>query len=140
MVLFLQALVLEGNIQLVMLGIGVGLAATLLIGLITFKLQAHLPYMQMLVITGMMIGAVLLIMIGKTVHVLQVVGWLPTSPIGSIVLPYWSGTWLGTYATWEGVLLQFVAGAFVIGSYYFAEGKRTGKPGSLLKRAFNFKR
>jgi len=139
-VLFLQALVLEGNIQLVLLGIGVGLAATLLIGLITFKLQAHLPYMQMLVITGMMIGAVLLIMIGKTVHVLQVVGWLPTSPIGSMVLPYWSGTWLGTYATWEGVLLQLVAGVFVIGSYYFAEGKRTGKPVSLLKRAFNFKR
>ncbi|MEA5079976.1 MAG: FTR1 family protein [Anaerolineaceae bacterium] len=139
-VLFLQALVLEGNTQLVLLGIGVGLAATLLIGLVTFKLQAHLPYMQMLVITGMMIGAVLLIMIGKTVHVLQVVGWLPTSPIGSIVLPFWSGTWLGTYATWEGVLLQFVAGVFVVGSYYFAEGKRTGKPVSLLKRALNFKR
>jgi high-affinity iron transporter len=139
-VLFLQALVLEGNPQLVLIGIGVGLAATFLIGLVTFKLQAHLPYMQMLVITGMMIGAVLLIMIGKTVHVLQVVGWLPTTPIGSMTLPFWAGTWLGTYATWEGVLLQFVAGVFVVGSYYFAEGKRTGKPASLLKRALNFKR
>lgn len=139
-VLFLQALVLEGNPQLVLIGIGAGLAVTFLIGLTTFKLQAHLPYMQMLVITGMMIGAVLLIMIGKTVHVLQVVGWLPTSPMGSITLPYWTGTWLGTYATWEGVLLQIVAGVFVVGSYYFAESKRTGKPVSLLKRAVNFKR
>lgn len=139
-VLFLQALVLEGSSQLVLIGIGLGLAVTLLIGLVTFRLQAHLPYMQMLVITGMMIGAVLLVMIGKTVHVLQVVGWIPTSPIGNISLPYWAGTWLGTYATWEGVLLQVVAGVFVIGSYYFAEGKRKGKHASLLKRALNFKR
>lgn len=139
-VLFLQALVLESSTSLVLIGIAVGLAATLLIGWVTFRLQAHLPYMQMLVITGMMIGAVLLIMIGKTVHVLQVVGWLPTTPLGSITLPYWMGTWLGTYATWQGILLQLLAGVFVIGSYYFAEGARKGKSVSLFRRALNFKR
>jgi high-affinity iron transporter len=139
-VLFLQALVLESSAQRVLIGIGVGLAVTLLIGLITFKLQARLPYMQMLVITGVMIGGVLLVMMGKTVHVLQVVGWLPTTPIGGLSLPYWAGTWLGTYATWQGVLLQLAAGLFVVGSYYIAEGSRRGKSASLFKKAFLWKR
>ncbi len=139
-VLFLQALVLESNTSLVMIGIAAGLVLTLLIGWITFRLQAHLPYMQMLVITGVMIGAVLLVMIGKTAHVLQVVGWLPTTPLGNLSLPYWMGTWLGVYATGQVLLLQFVAGIFVIGSYSLAESKRSGKSHSLLKRALTFKR
>jgi high-affinity iron transporter len=96
--------------------------------------------MQMLVITGVMIGGVLLVMMGKTVHVLQVVGWLPTTPIGGLSLPYWAGTWLGTYATWQGVLLQLAAGLFVVGSYYIAEGSRRGKSASLFKKAFLWKR
>ena len=37
-------------------------------------------------------------------------------------LPYWAGLWLGTFATWEGVLLQIIAVGFVLGSYFVAEG------------------
>jgi hypothetical protein len=80
-----------------------------------------LPYKKMLIVTGVMIGAVLLIMVGNTVHVLQVVGWLPLHPIRSIQLPYWTGMWFGLYATWEGLALQVVAAVFVIGSYVLAE-------------------
>jgi high-affinity iron transporter len=60
-------------------------------------------------------------MVGKTVHVLQVVGWLPIHAIAGLSLPYWLGTWFGVYATWEGLGLQALAGTFVIGSYYLAE-------------------
>jgi high-affinity iron transporter len=83
--------------------------------------------MNMLIITGVLIGGVLLVMVGKTTHVLQVVGWMPTNPIQGVILPYWLGTWFGTYATWEGVLLQLVSAGFVIGSYYLAEGLRKKK-------------
>ncbi|HRW06567.1 MAG TPA: FTR1 family protein [Caldilineaceae bacterium] len=128
-VLFLQALVLEGGIAIVVLGTLIGLAATLLIGLIIFRLQVRLPYKKMLIVTGIFIGVVLLTMVGNTVHVLQLVGWLPLHPIRFLTLPYWLGMWFGLYATWEGIVLQVMAGAFVIGSYFVAENmqKRTIK-------------
>jgi len=120
-VLFLQALVLEGGVGVVLLGVVVALLAVGLVGLITFKLQVNLPYKKMLIFTGILIGGVLLVMVGNTVHVMQVIGWLPIHPIGNITLPYWLGTWFGLYATWEGISLQFAAAAFVIGSYLLAE-------------------
>jgi high-affinity iron transporter len=63
-------------------------------------------------------------MVGSTVHVLQVVGWLPIHVIPGLDLPYWLGTWFGVYATWEGFGFQLAAMVFVIGSYYLAEGLR----------------
>jgi high-affinity iron transporter len=126
-VLFLQALVLEAGTPTVLGGVALGLAGTLLIGLLVFVLQAKLPHKKMLIATGIMIGAVLLIMVGNTAHVLQVVGWLPIHPIRGLALPYWSGLWLGLYATWEGIGLQVAAGAFVIGSYLLAEQIQHGR-------------
>ena len=132
-VLFLQALVLESGTGLVLAGVTIGFLATILVGIVTFKLQTRLPYMNMLVITGILIGGVLLVMVGKTVHVMQVVGWMPTNPIQGIMLPYWVGTWFGTYPTWQGVGSQLAAAAFVIGSYYLAEGLRKGKLKAMTK-------
>ncbi|MCU0492221.1 MAG: FTR1 family protein [Chloroflexaceae bacterium] len=120
-VLFLQALVLEAGPATVLAGIGVGLLGTLLIGLVVFAMQAKLPYKKMLIVTGILIGAVLLQMVGNTVHVMQVVGWMPLHPIRWLELPYWSGFWFGLYATWEGIAFQASAATFVIGSYYLAE-------------------
>lgn len=123
-VLFVQALVLEAGAWTVLQGVMLGLAAVLIVGWLTFKFQSRLPYKRMLVITGILIGAVLLIMVGNTVHILQVVGWMPIHPIRTLTFPFWTGLWLGLYSTWEGILLQAVAAAFVIGSYYLAEGQR----------------
>src|SRR6185503_15233957 len=105
-VLFLQALVLEGGSAIVLSGVALGLAATLLVGVLTFKLQARLPHKKMLIATGVMIGVVLLVMVGNTVHVLQVVGWLPIHLVANVTLPYWTGLWFGLYPTWEGLGLQ----------------------------------
>jgi high-affinity iron transporter len=123
-VLFLQALVLEGGLAVVLGGVVLGLAATILVGIVTFSLQTRLPYKKMLIVTGIMIGGVLLVMVGNTVHVLQVVGWLPIHPITALPLPYWTGVWFGLYPTWEGILLQAAAAVFVIGSYYLAEWQK----------------
>lgn len=120
-VLFLQALVLEAGAWTVIQGTALGMAGVLGIGWLTFKLQSRLPYKRMLVVTGVLIGVVLLVMVGNTVHVLQVVGWLPIHPVRWLTLPYWSGLWFGLYPTWEGFGLQAAAAAFVIGSYVLAE-------------------
>ncbi len=123
-VLFLQALVLEGGLTVVLSGVAMGLVATALIGVIPFTVQARLPYKKMLIVTGLMIGGVLLVMVGHTVHVMQVVGWLSIHLVPSLTLPYWTGIWFGLYPTWEGIGLQAVAAIFVIGSYYLAEWQK----------------
>jgi high-affinity iron transporter len=123
-VLFLQALVLEAGLATVLLGTAVGLVGTLVVGLAVFALQAKLPGKKLLVATGVMIGLVLLVMVGNTVHILQVVGWAPITPIRGVSLPAWAGLWFGVYPTWEGIGLQVAAAVFVIGSYLLAERRR----------------
>jgi high-affinity iron transporter len=120
-VLFLQALVLEAGAGVVLSGVALGLGGTLLVGFIVFALQSKLPYKKMLIVTGVMIGVVLLQMVSNTIHVMQVVGWMSIHPIRWLELPYWVGIWFGLYATWEGIGLQIGAAVFVIGSYLLAE-------------------
>ena len=123
-VLFLQALVLEGGVPVVLMGVLCSSIAVALVGMLVFRLQKNLPYMKILVVTGILIGSVLLQMVGSTVHVLQVVGWLPIHVMQGLDLPYWLGTWFGLYPTWEGLIFQAAAMIFVIGSYVLAEGMR----------------
>ncbi len=131
-VLFMQSLVLEAGLSIVLQGVALGLVGVAIVGVITFTLQRKLPYKKMLVVTGVMIGFVLLTMVGNTVHVMQVVGWLPINPIIGVNLPLWMGQWLGLFATWQGIGFQIAAAAFVIGSYVWAEhmnkGRRESKP------------
>ncbi len=131
-VLFLQALVLEAGVGSVLLGVGLGLVAVLAVAVLVFALERKLPHRKMLIATGVLILAVLVVMVGQTVQVLQVVGWLPVHPISGLQLPYWAGLWLGVYPTWEGLGAQLVALAFVLGSYFLAEGMRTRKRRRIL--------
>lgn len=96
------------------------MAGVLAVGWITFRFQSRLPYKRMLVVTGALICAVLVVMVGNTVHVMQVVGWMPIHPLRWLALLYWMGLWFGVYPTWEGLGMQ-AAALFVIGSYFLAE-------------------
>ena len=133
-VLFLQALALDAGPAIVLQGVALGAIAVVIVGIITFKVQARLPYKKMLVWTGVLIGVVLVTMVGKTVHVMQAVGWLGITPIQGLVLPYWAGLWFGLYATWQGIIAQVGAATFVIGSYYLAEGMQTKRRKTLVAR------
>ncbi len=90
----------------------------------TILLERKLPHRKMLIVTGILMTWVLVILVGTTVQTFQVVGWLPVSPIEGLRVPYWAGTWLGIYPTWQGVLGQVGAAAFVVGSYLAAEHVR----------------
>jgi high-affinity iron transporter len=122
-VLFLQALQLSSGTGVVLAGVGLALVATAAVGLITFKLEQHLPYKRMLVATGALIALVLVVLVGNTMRTLQGVGWLPITPI-DVELPLWAGTWFGLFPTVETLGAQAVAFVFVIGSYFLAEWVR----------------
>jgi high-affinity iron transporter len=131
-VLFLQALTLEAGSAPVIQGVLLGGLAVGAVGFLTFRFQRRLPYRKMLVWTGVLIGAVLVTLVGNTIHVMQVVGWIPISPIRGVIFPAWLGVWFGVFATWQGILAQVGAATFVIGSYYLAEyqasKRRTSHP------------
>lgn len=119
-VLFLQALELNSGLAVVLEGVLLGAIATGVVAVATFKLERKLPYRKMLIVTGVLLTVVLMIMMGKTVRVMQGVGWVPITPI-DIDPPYWTGIWLGIFPTVETIAAQLAGGVFVIGSYFFAE-------------------
>ena len=125
--LFLQSLELSAGLGPTVAGALLGLAATALVAVITFRLQRKLPYKRMLIVTGVLLAFVLVVMVGATVRTMQGAGWLPIHSI-DVDVPYWLGTWLGVFPTWETLGAQVVALAFVIGSYYAAEYVRITRP------------
>jgi high-affinity iron transporter len=126
-VLFLQSLELSAGTATVLEGAGLGLAMTLAVAVATFALQRKLPYKRMLVVTGVMIGFVLVVMVGQTARTMQGTGWIPITPI-DVDPPYWLGLWFGVYPTWETIGAQLAAMAFVIGSYFLAQEVRVRRP------------
>jgi high-affinity iron transporter len=126
-VLFLQSLELRAGSTVVLEGVLLGLAGTAVVGVLTFWLHRKLPYRRMLVLTGVLIGVVLVVMTGGTALAFQDLGWLPRHdlPFG---VPDWLGAWFEIYGTWETVGAQIVAGGFVVGSYFVAQHVRVRRP------------
>jgi len=81
----------------------------------------------MLIATGVLLAFVLVVMVGATVRTMQGAGWAPIHAI-DFDLPYWLGTWLGLFPTWETLGAQAAALTFVIGSYFVAEYVRVRRP------------
>jgi high-affinity iron transporter len=125
-VLFLQTLQLASGTGVVLAGVGLGLVATGIVGLITFRLEQRLPYKRMLIVTGVLITFILFEITGNTARSMQGVGWLPVHTL-NIDFPLWMGTWLGVYPTVETLGAQLLAVLFVIGSYFAAEWYRKNK-------------
>jgi high-affinity iron transporter len=94
---------------------------------ITFWLHHKLPYKRMLVLTGVLVGVVLVVMIGGTALTFQDLGWLPRHPT-PFTLPGWLGSWFEMYSYWETLAAQVLAAVFVVGSYYLAEYVKVRRP------------
>jgi high-affinity iron transporter len=131
-VLFLQALTLEAGAWTVLQGVALGFAAVVAVFFLVIALERKLPHKKMLIATGLMITWVLVVLVGQTVQTMQKVGWVPVTPIEGLDLPYWAGLWLGIYPTWEGLLAQAAALAFVLGSYVAAETVRNRRRARIL--------
>jgi high-affinity iron transporter len=126
-VLFLQALDVKSGSTTVLEGVALGLAATAVVGVLTFWLHHKLPYKKMLVLTGVLVAMVLVVMTGGTALAFQDLGWLPRHELPFSV-PVWMGAWFEIYPYWETVGAQLVAAGFVGGSYLLAEHLKVRRP------------
>jgi high-affinity iron transporter len=126
-VLFLQNLQLQDGSGTVLEGVALGLVATAIVGVLTFYLHAKLPYRRMLILTGTLVGVVLVVMIGGTALSFVELGWLPRHDT-PFTVPGWLGAWFELYSIWETLAAQLLAAAFVVGSYYAAEHVKIKRP------------
>src|SRR3954463_7555439 len=126
-VLFLQNLELKAGSAAVLEGVGFGLAATAVVGVLTFWLHHKLPYRRMLVLTGALLAVVLVVLTGGTALTFQDLGWLPSTPL-PFAMPGWLGAWFEIYGTYETIACQLAAAILVVGSYVVAEQLKVRRP------------
>jgi high-affinity iron transporter len=121
-VLFLQSYRLRLGTAPVLYGVTAGLSLTAIVGALTFVAHRRLPYRRMLVVTGVMLGLVMLVMVGEQAQEMQLANWLPTTPITTLthVIPGWMGLWFAVFPTAETLAAQALAAALVVGSYFVA--------------------
>ena len=128
-VLFLQSYYLRLGGRPVLGGVLLGLLLTGAVAVLTFVAHHRLPYRQMLVLTGVLLGCVLLVMVGEQAQEMQLAQWIPTTPIPhlSSLIPAWMGLWFAVFPTVETLGAQLLAALLVIGSYLAAR-VRTLRP------------
>ena len=123
-VLFLQSYRLRLGSTVVLGGACLGLVLAALAAYFTFVAHQKLPYRRMLVLTGVLLGIVLIVMVGEQAQEMQLAHWIRTTRIPSLVrvIPSWMGVWLSIFPTVETLLAQAIAAALVLGSYAAAGG------------------
>lgn len=121
-VLFLQSYYLRMGGEAVLGGALFGLFFTGIVAVLTFVAHRKLPYRKMLILTGLMLGVVLLVMVGEQAQEMQLAHWIPTTEISSLtnVIPPWMGLWFSVFPTRETLIAQLLAATVVIGSYFLA--------------------
>ena len=129
-VLFLQNLRLQVGSLIVLEGVGVGLFLTAIVAVLTFMAHHKLPYKKMLILTGILLGMVLIVMVGESVQEMQQAHWMTTTAV-NLPIPAWMGLWFALFPTVESLTAQMLAAILVIGSYCLAQYVRVWRPRQL---------
>jgi high-affinity iron transporter len=121
-VLFLQTYYLQMGGKIVLFGALFGLFFTGIIAVLTFVAHKRLPYRKMLIVTGVMLGFVLLVMVGEQAFEMQQAGWIRTTQINWLAnkIPAWAGVWFSVFPTVQTLVAQAIAAVLVVGSYFAA--------------------
>ena len=125
-VLFLQSYRLKRGGRIVLYGVLLGLLFSGIVAVLTFFAHRRLPYRRMLILTGVMLGIVLLVMVGEEAQEMQLAHWIPTTtlPRLEVLIPPWMGLWFSVFPTVETLVAQAVATLLVVGSYFAARLQR----------------
>lgn len=121
-VLFLQSYRLKLGGDTVLYGVLLGLLFTGVVAILTFLAHKKLPYKKMLVLTGILLGVVLLVMVGEQAQEMQLAHWLPTTVVPMLAnrIPAWMGLWFSVFPTVETLAAQAAACLLVLGSFVAA--------------------
>lgn len=121
-VLFLQSYRLKLGAEPIRYGVLLGISFSAIVAALTFFAHRRLPYRRMLVLTGILLGGVLLVMVGEQAQEMQLAHWLPTTQLPRLasVIPDWMGLWLSIFPTVETLSAQAAAALLVVGSYFAA--------------------
>lgn len=121
-VLFLQSYYLKLGHGTVLAGALIGTALTAIMAALTFWAHTRLPYRKMLILTGVLLGVVLLVMVGEEAFEMQQANWIPTTTIHSLekVIPDWAGVWFSVFPNVETIAAQLIAAVLVVGSYFLS--------------------
>jgi high-affinity iron transporter len=115
-VLFLQNLRLKAGSEIILMGALIGVALTVIVGVLTFLAQKRLPHKKMLIFTGLLLVMVLAVMVGETVQEMQLAGWMTSTPL-NIPIPNWAQVWFCIFPNVESLAIQALAVIYVLGSY-----------------------
>lgn len=128
-VLFLQSYRLKLGNTVVLEGAGIGIVLAGIVAVLTFVAHRRLPYRRMLVLTGILLGGVLVVMVGEQVQEMQLAHWLPTTTIPWLAraIPSWVGMWFSVSPTVETLAGQTIAAFLVLGCYAIASRSRTNR-------------
>lgn len=121
-VLFLQSYRLQLGGHVVLAGVLIGASLAAVVAAITFIARRRLPYKTMLIVTGGLLAAVLLVMVGEQVQEMQLAHWIPTTTIASLEnrIPGWMGLWFSIFPNVQNMVAQALALTLVLGSYALA--------------------
>src|SRR5467141_2757460 len=78
-VLFLQSYRLKRGGRIVLYRVLLGLLFSGIVAVLTFFAHRRLPYRRMLILTGVVLGVVLLVMVGEEAQEMQLARWIPTT-------------------------------------------------------------
>ncbi len=128
-VLFLQGYRLKLGSGPVLYGACVGILLSAIVALLTFVAHRRLPYRKMLVLTGILLGIVLIVMVGEQAQEMQLAHWITTTDIRWLDhrIPSWMGLWLSVFPTAETLVAQAAAALLVIGFLHRCESDRKAR-------------
>jgi len=116
-VLFLQSIRLQVGSEVILFGALLGLGCTLIAAVLTFAAHRRLPYQRMLLLTGILLGMVLLVMGGEQAQEMELAGWIPTTTL-PLAIPGWLGVWFSVFPTVQTLVAQAIAALLVLGSWF----------------------
>lgn len=118
-VLFLQSYRLRLGDSPISWGVSIAVVLSVVVAFLTLLAHRRLPYRKMLVLTGLLLGIVLIVMVGEQAQEMQLAQWIPTTQIPALhFLPSWMGLWFSVFPTVETLMAQAVAALLVLGSYF----------------------
>jgi high-affinity iron transporter len=139
-VLFLQSYRLQMGGVVVFYGALLGIIFAGVVAILTFVGHQHLPYKKMLILTGILLAAVLVVMVGEQINEMQLAGWIGTTNVSWLQwIPDWAGLWFSIFPNVETILAQSLAVILVLGSYGLARYQAVALPKKSGKEPFKLR-